>query len=183
MGNCVISFSVSADTGLANLHHIIAEVTAPMAEKRGPHWKLAPHECSQLGHAYGAVIDKYFPSLHAGPELTAVLISVTVLGPRVMKDLAAGKPAGKTAAPEPVDPDIVHKGGPKKAPVHLWFLADSSNDHGGLQSAFVVSSWPSCLFHPKGDIAEAATPLWILAVASTQACCCEPESADSLVND
>lgn len=84
-----------------------------LAAKRGPHWKMPPEDCAQLGNAYGAVVDKYMPDLRTGPELTAIMVSVPILLPRILADLAAGKPAPAKPADqdtEKVDPDIVIKG-------------------------------------------------------------------------
>jgi len=72
-----------------------------LAPKRGDHWKLAPGEAETLGQAYGVVIDKYFPDLGTGPELTAVLVSFAILGPRVAQDVAIANEPEPEPEPEP----------------------------------------------------------------------------------
>ncbi|HZF30006.1 MAG TPA: hypothetical protein VE907_12865 [Gammaproteobacteria bacterium] len=74
-----------------------------LAPRSGDHWKLADEECTALGTAYGAVLDKYFPNLRTGPEAAAIIVTLAVLGPRVMAHVKAADeqkkpPAGETAA-------------------------------------------------------------------------------------
>ncbi len=69
-----------------------------IAPRRGAHWQLSDGEAKALGEAYGAVLDKYAPSVPAGPEATAVMTSLVVLGPRFMADAQQQqeKPTGAT---------------------------------------------------------------------------------------
>ncbi len=78
-------------------------VVAPM---RGSHWNMTEQECRSLGNAYGAVLDKYFPNLSMGAEVTALVVTVTVVGPRIAKDMeiAAMQNNGATAGGEPSEP-------------------------------------------------------------------------------
>lgn len=74
--------------------HSTAEVLAPLlqitfgivASRRGPHWALSDGEAKEAGEAYGAVMDKYFPEVSMGPEVTAVMVTLAIVGPRVMQD-------------------------------------------------------------------------------------------------
>lgn len=59
-----------------------------LAPKRGKHWMLTTGEAGALGDAYGEVIDKYFPDISAGPEATAVLVTLVIVGPRLSVDSA-----------------------------------------------------------------------------------------------
>lgn len=59
-----------------------------IAPRRGDHWKMSSAESEALGVASGAVVDKYFPDLSAGPEVTLALVVVAVFGPRIVQDYA-----------------------------------------------------------------------------------------------
>lgn len=71
-----------------------ADVLAPLlkitfgivASKKGGHWNLADGEASELGQAYADVMDKYFPDMAVGCELTAIMCTLMVVGPRVAED-------------------------------------------------------------------------------------------------
>ena len=71
-----------------------ANVLAPMlqitfgliAARRGKHWALSDGEADEAGKAYGAVIDKYLPDVAMGPEVTAVMITLAIVGPRLGED-------------------------------------------------------------------------------------------------
>lgn len=71
-----------------------AEILAPLlkitfgiiASKKGGHWALGDQEAVELGNAYGDVMDKYFPEVAVGCELTAVMCTLVVVGPRVAED-------------------------------------------------------------------------------------------------
>lgn len=83
-----------------------------IAPRRGAHWKMSKDESKALGVAYGAVLDKHFPDLAAGPEVTAVLISIAVFGPRFATDAAAAKKpkpeqASKSASKPASDSDAI----------------------------------------------------------------------------
>lgn len=73
-----------------------------LAPRLGDHWKLADDECSALGAAYGAVLDKYFPNLRAGPEVAAIVVTLAVLGPRVMMTVQAAHEKTKPIEPAAV---------------------------------------------------------------------------------
>ncbi len=60
-----------------------------LARQRGGHWALAAEEAAEAGNAYAAVINKYFPEAKGGAELTAVLVTVALVGPRVIQDQLA----------------------------------------------------------------------------------------------
>jgi hypothetical protein len=91
-------------------HKIVEMVLAPTFVLLAPNWKVSKDEVEQLSIAYGAVIDKYFPDLRAGPELAAVLISLAVFTPRVMakvpRKLEAKKP-DKPAEKKPRDDEPI----------------------------------------------------------------------------
>lgn len=64
---------------------LLAALLRPTFDIVAPDWRVTDSECEMLGQAYGAVIDKYFPDLEMGVELTAVLVTAAVLGPRLRK--------------------------------------------------------------------------------------------------
>lgn len=84
-----------------------------LAPRQGDHWALADEECAALGTAYGAVLDKYFPNLRSGPEAAAVIVTLAVLGPRVMKTVQqkAADEQKQTAAPSPYSNGLDHDAG------------------------------------------------------------------------
>lgn len=59
-----------------------------------PDWKVTDDECAMLGEAYGAVIDKYWPDFQLGVELSAVIATAVVFGPRLKR---SRKPEKKPA--------------------------------------------------------------------------------------
>jgi hypothetical protein len=67
----------------------VSTTFALVAARRGDHWQLQDAEAQQMGEAYGALLDKYFPDSVAGPEVAAVLVTATVIFPRAMADKAA----------------------------------------------------------------------------------------------
>lgn len=96
------------DTGQVMTELLHITFNGLVAPKRGDHWKMSHDESKALGYAYAAVIDKYFPNLDLGVELTAIVVTVTVIGPRLGRDqeLAQSKRPASTAgddtpAPEP----------------------------------------------------------------------------------
>ena len=74
--------------------HSTADVLAPVlqitfgliASRRGQHWALNDGEAKEAAEAYGSVIDKYFPETTTGPELTAVIVTLAIVGPRLGQD-------------------------------------------------------------------------------------------------
>jgi hypothetical protein len=48
-----------------------------------PAWALGPDEHKMLADAWAPVVDKWFPDLALGPEIAAVLVTCTVLGPKI----------------------------------------------------------------------------------------------------
>jgi hypothetical protein len=81
---------------------------AVVAARRGPHWALTAAEAEEFGKAGGAVLDKYAPDLHTGPEAALVLTAGMIVLPRLLTDKQAEKeaaqPKDKDAAPETVKP-------------------------------------------------------------------------------
>lgn len=71
-----------------------------IAIRNGAHWRLSSEEAEQLGTAYGALLDKYFPGMNAGPELTAIALTGMVLIPRVLADRAIAAPDEKSEKSE-----------------------------------------------------------------------------------
>jgi len=59
-----------------------------IAAKRGAHWALTDAEAVELGRAYGAVLDKYFPDAanRFGVEITAIMVTAAAFGPRLIED-------------------------------------------------------------------------------------------------
>lgn len=92
-----------------------ADVLFPIArlafDKAAPLWAVSDDEVRTLCDAYGALLDKYFPDGFLdrfGVELSAILVTFTVFGPRwgtPMKPAAKPKPAAgqgqQRAASEP----------------------------------------------------------------------------------
>lgn len=70
-----------------------------IAPRRGDHWKLSADESKALGHAYGAVFDKYLPNLQSGPEFAAVIVTVAVIGPKIAQDRAIAAKASQDTKP------------------------------------------------------------------------------------
>lgn len=82
---------------------LVAPVVALICARFVPLWQITPAEQQQLAEAYGAVVDKYFPGgIRAGPELTALIVTAAVFGPRLgtparLEDLPKdeGQPKGQ----------------------------------------------------------------------------------------
>lgn len=55
-----------------------------IAARAGDHWALADEEAKAAGEAYGEVIDKYFPEVEMGPEVTAVTVTAAIFLPKYM---------------------------------------------------------------------------------------------------
>lgn len=72
-----------------------------IAPRRGKHWALSNGEAEAVGDAAGAVLDKYFPGFHMGPEGALVAVSLAVFAPRLMLDKALqAEEAAKAQAKE-----------------------------------------------------------------------------------
>lgn len=78
---------------------VLTELLKPTFRLLAPNWEVTDDECAMLGAAYGAVVDKYFPDLDLGVELTAALVTLAVFGPRWGKPAKVPKPKPPTAAP------------------------------------------------------------------------------------
>jgi len=72
---------------------LLTALLVPTFAIMAPAWRVTDAECAMLGEAYGAVMDKYFPDFSLGVELTAVLATLAVFGPRV------GRPMKQESAP------------------------------------------------------------------------------------
>ena len=70
---------------------------------RGEHWSMDGRELTLLSKAYAAVLQKYWPDLSFGVELTAIVVTVTVIGPRIAADQALRATAKKHPSDEPGD--------------------------------------------------------------------------------
>lgn len=68
---------------------VLAITFGLVAARRGAHWNLSAAEAQQAGEAYGAVLDKYFPDMKAGPEVAAVAVTAMIVLPRLAADRAA----------------------------------------------------------------------------------------------
>lgn len=65
-----------------------------------PNWNISDAEVNELSKAYGAVIDKYYPDITPGCEVTAILCTIMVVAPRIgtpRVKLQPGKKAEKGA--------------------------------------------------------------------------------------
>lgn len=87
--------SVGAASGADDIPtaQVLEMVIGPAAQILAPNWALTETEVKQLSEAYALVIDKYFPGMAMGPELSAALVTMVVLAPRI------GKP--RKSEPEP----------------------------------------------------------------------------------
>lgn len=72
---------------------VVAMALAPMFAILAPGWGVTQEEVGTLAEAYAPVIDKYFPDMAMGPELTAVLATALVLGPRIGRPRKIEPPA------------------------------------------------------------------------------------------
>lgn len=57
-----------------------------LERRRGDHWKLTAAESMEAGEAYADVIEKHFPGVGGGVEVTAILITAGLIGPRLLID-------------------------------------------------------------------------------------------------
>lgn len=73
-----------ADTG-PDTGDVIAALIGPLFGVLAPAWSVTDGEVTELGRAWGPVVDKYWPGgLSAfGCELNAALITLAVVGPRL----------------------------------------------------------------------------------------------------
>jgi hypothetical protein len=55
---------------------------APLAARVAPAWKLSRDELQSLADSWADVLDKWFPDLEIGVELSAALVTFAILGPR-----------------------------------------------------------------------------------------------------
>ena len=83
---------------------VLALVMGPAFEVLAPNWKISDSEARQLANAYGAVIDKHFPGAlgNFGIELTAVVMTLAVIAPRMHKPRKL-----EPAKPEAAKPDAI----------------------------------------------------------------------------
>lgn len=89
---------------------VLEQVIAPGFALLAPAWDVSAPECAELAKVYGALIDKYFPGGvgSIGVELSAALITLTILGPRLHLPRKIDSPqtdAGNTEKP-PATPGI-----------------------------------------------------------------------------
>ncbi|HWO42143.1 MAG TPA: hypothetical protein VNO43_10105 [Candidatus Eisenbacteria bacterium] len=80
---------------------VLTQLLKPTFRLLAPNWEVTDDECAMLGSAYGAVVDKYFPDLDLGVELTAALVTLAVFGPRWGKPAKVPKPKPTEAAKAP----------------------------------------------------------------------------------
>lgn len=74
-----------------------------LLKQRADYWAMSPGELSALSKAYANVILKYWPDFDLGVELTCIVVTVTVMGPRLAAHQAARAAAdaeAKVAEPE-----------------------------------------------------------------------------------
>lgn len=81
---------------------VLKLVIGPGFALLAPNWNISPSEVEQLATVYGALVDKYFPGGvgKLGPEISAALITVAILAPRLGKPrkIEPGKPQASEAA-------------------------------------------------------------------------------------
>jgi hypothetical protein len=70
---------------------LIAALLRPTFDIMAPAWAVSDGECAMLGESYGAVVDKYFPDFAFGVELTAIMVTLAVFGPRMRRPMKAEK--------------------------------------------------------------------------------------------
>lgn len=58
-----------------------------------PNWQVTDAECGMLGQAYGPLLDKYLGYFDFGVEMTALIATALVIGPRTKKPRKEPKPA------------------------------------------------------------------------------------------
>ncbi len=83
-----------------------------LLKPRGEYWAMSPGELGPLSKAYANVILKYWPDFDLGVELTCIVVTVTVMGPR----LAAHQAARAAAAAEADDAEPEKKIAADKKP-------------------------------------------------------------------
>jgi len=76
---------------------ILAAMYKLAADLLAPAWEIQQSECLVLAGAHVPLFDKYFGSFDLGVELTAVMATAMVFGPRI------GKPHKPDPAPAPPD--------------------------------------------------------------------------------
>lgn len=96
------------DPNQAEIEGLMIAVLTPAFAIVAPNWQVQPAEIQQLAQAYTPVMLKYFPDGigEVGPELAAVLVTLTVLGGRLgtprriieVKEEAANAPEKSAAA-------------------------------------------------------------------------------------
>lgn len=73
------------DPQYAEMQGLLIAVLTPSFAIIAPNWQLRPDEVRQLAAAYTPVMLKYFPDGlgEVGPELAAVMVTLTILGSRI----------------------------------------------------------------------------------------------------
>lgn len=66
---------------------LLEMVIGPTAAILAPNWGITDQEVAQVSKLYGALLDKYVPDMQTsyGLEISAVLVTATVLMPRIGK--------------------------------------------------------------------------------------------------
>lgn len=72
-----------------------------LLKPRGDYWAMSPGELGALSKAYANVILKYWPDFDLGVELTCIVVTVTVMGPRLAAHQAARAAAAEAEEGEP----------------------------------------------------------------------------------
>lgn len=63
---------------------LFGQVLTPAFALLAPNWNIQPAEVAALSEAYGALAAKYLPEVgEVGPEISAALVTVAILAPRV----------------------------------------------------------------------------------------------------
>ncbi|MDP3859010.1 MAG: hypothetical protein Q8Q73_14755 [Stagnimonas sp.] len=72
--------------GEVSTGQLVGMILGPGFAILAPNWKVTDAEIDQLGKLYGALLDKYVPDLKTayGLEISAVLVTAAVIGPRLM---------------------------------------------------------------------------------------------------
>jgi hypothetical protein len=74
-----------AKLALSTTFHAVGSL---VSARRGQHWELSREECDTVGAAWAAALAPYLPKIGAAvPWVSAVIITWTVVGPRVETDI------------------------------------------------------------------------------------------------
>lgn len=73
---------------------------------RGDCWTMSQTELTIFSKSYAAVILKYWPDANFGAELTAIIVTASLIGPRVALDQVARAAEAKQRTPETIEGEL-----------------------------------------------------------------------------